>query len=81
MPVKLDITILAASRERDEVNGIDAMKKNTPGTPRHVPENAHAYEFLQSLYEILRSSLSTTIGTPMTTLEIHRIVPTPIIVG
>ena len=29
MPVKLDIRILAASRERDEVNGIDAMKKNS----------------------------------------------------
>ena len=29
MLVKLDIRILAASRERDEVNGIDAMKKNT----------------------------------------------------
>ena len=77
MPVKLDNRILAASRERDEVNGIDAMEKNSPGVPRAVPESAHAYEFLQSLYEILRSSLSTTIGTPMTTLERYRIVPTP----
>ena len=42
MPVKHDIRTLAASRERDEVNGIDAMKKNTPGIPRHVPENVHA---------------------------------------
>ena len=49
MLVKLDITILAASRERDEVNGIDAMKKNVAGIPRTVPESVHAYEFLQSL--------------------------------
>ena len=42
MPVKLDIRILAASRERDEVNGIDAMKKNSPGVPRAVPESVHA---------------------------------------
>ena len=81
MPVKLDIRILAASRERDEVNGIDAMKKNSPGVPVPVLESVHAYEFLQSLYEILRSSLSTTKGMPMMTLETHRIVPTPIIVG
>ena len=57
------------------------VSARTCGIPRHVAENAHAYEFLQSLYEILRSSLSTTKGMPMTTLEIHRLVPTPIIVG
>ena len=32
---------------------------------------------MQSLYESLRSSLSTTIGTPMTMNERYRIVPTP----
>ena len=42
-----------------------------------MPDNVHAYEFLQSLYETLRSSLNTTKGMPMTTLETHRIWPTP----
>ena len=42
MPVKLDIRILAASRERDEVNGIDAIMKNVAGIPGIVLESAHA---------------------------------------